>query len=134
VIDHADITDLCSNAGPARARDIRSPADTSEDAQRVRLDILHHISFEQKAAQMSELSETLRDSMIAGVRFRHPEYAPGEARWAVVRHLLGDDLFATAFPDAPCIPHMLVGSFASGFHGEFRATQDADVVIDPTLE
>ncbi|MHB1344152.1 MAG: hypothetical protein ACYCX3_07315 [Thermoleophilia bacterium] len=30
------------------------------------------------------------------------------------------------------IPHMLVGSFASGFHGEFRATQDADVVIDPT--
>jgi len=32
------------------------------------------------------------------------------------------------------IPHMLVGSFASGFHGEFRATQDADVVIDPTAE
>ncbi len=32
------------------------------------------------------------------------------------------------------IPHMLVGSFASGFHGEFRATQDADVVIDPSAE
>lgn len=32
------------------------------------------------------------------------------------------------------IPHMLVGSFVSGFHGEFRATQDADVVIDPSVE
>ncbi len=32
------------------------------------------------------------------------------------------------------IPHMVVGSFASGFHGEFRATQDADLVIDPTSE
>ncbi|MHB1344151.1 MAG: hypothetical protein ACYCX3_07310 [Thermoleophilia bacterium] len=101
MIERADITGFRSNAGPARARGIRSPADTSEDAQRVRLDILRRMSFEQKAEQMSELSETLRDSMIAGVRFRHPEYAPGEARWAVVRHLLGDDLFAAAFPDAP---------------------------------
>jgi hypothetical protein len=32
------------------------------------------------------------------------------------------------------IPSMIVGSFASGFHGEFRATQDADIVIDPTPE
>lgn len=32
------------------------------------------------------------------------------------------------------IPHTIVGSFASGFHGEFRATQDADIVIDPTPE
>lgn len=32
------------------------------------------------------------------------------------------------------IPCMIVGSFASGFHGEFRATQDADIVIDPTPE
>jgi hypothetical protein len=32
------------------------------------------------------------------------------------------------------IPYMIVGSFASGFHGEFRATQDADIVIDPTPE
>ena len=32
------------------------------------------------------------------------------------------------------IPYMIVGSFASGFHGEFRATQDADILIDPTPE
>ncbi len=30
------------------------------------------------------------------------------------------------------IPYMLVGSFASAFYGEPRATQDVDVVVDPT--
>ena len=33
--------------------------------------------------------------------------------------------------DAAGIPYMLVGSFASMFHGEPRATKDLDVVIDP---
>lgn len=30
------------------------------------------------------------------------------------------------------IPHMIVGSFASTFHGEPRTTRDLDLVIDPT--
>ncbi|MBC8363808.1 MAG: hypothetical protein H8E59_02265 [Actinobacteria bacterium] len=32
------------------------------------------------------------------------------------------------------IPHMVVGSTASSFHGEPRSTQDFDVVIDPSVE
>ena len=32
------------------------------------------------------------------------------------------------------IPYMVVGSFASTFHGEPRTTQDLDLVIDPTLD
>lgn len=35
--------------------------------------------------------------------------------------------------EAADIPHMLAGSFASAYHGTPRATQDIDVVIDPTL-
>ena len=31
------------------------------------------------------------------------------------------------------IPYMVAGSLASSFHGEPRATQDIDVVIDPKL-
>ena len=31
------------------------------------------------------------------------------------------------------IPYMIVGSLASAFHGEPRATQDVDVVIDPSI-
>lgn len=34
--------------------------------------------------------------------------------------------------DAAGIPHMLTGSIASSLYGEPRATQDLDVVIDPT--
>ncbi len=30
------------------------------------------------------------------------------------------------------IPHMVVGSLASSFHGEPRQTRDIDIVIDPT--
>jgi predicted nucleotidyltransferase len=32
------------------------------------------------------------------------------------------------------IPYMVVGSFASTFHGEPRTTQDLDLVIDPTID
>jgi hypothetical protein len=34
--------------------------------------------------------------------------------------------------DAVGVPHMVSGSLASARHGESRATQDIDVVIDPT--
>ena len=76
-------------------------SDTSDDAAEVRLGILRRMTLDQKAEQISELSETLRDTTIAGVRFRHPEYAHADARWATIRHLLGDDLFTAAYPDAP---------------------------------
>lgn len=39
-----------------------------------------------------------------------------------------------ALLDAAAIPSMLAGSFASTFHGTPRATQDVDLVIDPTRE
>ena len=34
--------------------------------------------------------------------------------------------------DAAGIPHMLTGSFASGYHGAPRASQDIDLVIAPS--
>jgi hypothetical protein len=36
--------------------------------------------------------------------------------------------------DQAGVPYMLAGSFASSHHGTPRATQDIDVVIDPTFE
>jgi hypothetical protein len=38
-----------------------------------------------------------------------------------------------ALLDQVGIPYMLTGSFASGFHGAPRATQDIDLVISPNL-
>ena len=36
--------------------------------------------------------------------------------------------------DAAGVPHMVVGSFASSFHGVPRSSQDLDLVIDPQVE
>jgi hypothetical protein len=36
--------------------------------------------------------------------------------------------------DRAGIPYMVTGSLASSYHGEPRATRDADIVIDPTPE
>lgn len=38
----------------------------------------------------------------------------------------------TALLDAAGIPYMVAGSFASTFHGVARATQDLDLVVDPS--
>lgn len=40
----------------------------------------------------------------------------------------------TGLLDEAGIPYMMVGSIGSSLHGRPRATQDADVVIDPTQE
>lgn len=39
---------------------------------------------------------------------------------------------AVALLDGAGIPYMVVGSYASTFHGEPRMTRDIDVVVDPT--
>ena len=39
---------------------------------------------------------------------------------------------AVAMLDEAGIPYMVVGSYASTFHGEPRMTRDIDVVVDPT--
>jgi hypothetical protein len=44
---------------------------------------------------------------------------------ALVRRIVG-------LLDEVSIPHMVVGSLASSFHGEPRQTRDIDIVIDPT--
>lgn len=41
---------------------------------------------------------------------------------------------AVAMLDKAGIPYMVVGSYASAFHGEPRMTRDIDVVIEPTAE
>ena len=103
--DHRSTASRADEAPPSSARIApvipQLPTDTSAEAAEERRRILRRMTLDQKAAQISELSEVLRDTMIAGVRFRHPEYTEAEARWATIRHLLGDELFAAAYPDAP---------------------------------
>jgi hypothetical protein len=76
------------------------PADTDPAAQQEYERRLRALSPEQRIRAISDLSEELRELMIAGVLSRHPDYTPEQARQAVVRRLLGDELFRAAYPDA----------------------------------
>ena len=48
--------------------------------------------------------------------------------------LTGSLRAVTEWLEASRIPYMVVGSFASTFHGEPRTTRDLDIVIDPSAE
>jgi hypothetical protein len=84
-----------------------------------------------------------------------PEYTEAQVWRAVVRRVIGEELFRLAGArecggrrmdhsefvtrlagslEAAGIPYMIAGSVGSTFHGEPRTTNDVDVVIDPTPE
>lgn len=48
-----------------------------------------------------EMSETVRQVARDGIRMRHPDYTDEDVRLTSIRLLLGDELFAAAFPAAP---------------------------------
>ncbi len=55
---------------------------------------------EQRVAMAVEMSEAVRQVARDGIRMRHPGYSDEEVRLTSIRLLLGDDLFAAAFPEA----------------------------------
>jgi hypothetical protein len=128
------------------------PADTSLDAIRVQHAIFRRMSPEDRLRNVFRMTEFARELSASGVRSRHPEYSPRQVHLAVIRFVLGDELFRIAGPtggDSPMtqaevllsiaahleaagIPFMVVGSYSSSLHSQPRTTNDADVVIDPT--
>ena len=58
----------------------------------------------QRFATALQMSDDLRRLSADGIRHRHPEYSETEVRWALDRMLLGDELFARAYPKASVLP------------------------------
>lgn len=77
--------------------------DTDSLAQRVQLDVYRRLGPGRCAEICFEMSEDSRELSRAGIRRRHPEYDAHEVEWALRRILLGDDLFAEVWPDAPLV-------------------------------
>ena len=50
-----------------------------------------------------EMSVAARELALAGIRLRHPGYSVEQAKLALFRLLLGDDLFRRAWPNAPLL-------------------------------
>jgi hypothetical protein len=80
------------------------PADTSAEAARVYFKVLRKIGGARRLEMGFELSHNLRSVTEAGVRLRHPEYDTDEVRLAVVRLMVGDELFRQCCPKSNVEP------------------------------
>jgi hypothetical protein len=74
------------------------PADTTPEAWRVQVEIYRRMSPARRLELACQMSDTLRHTVAAGVRGRHPDYSVEQVRLAVARLWLGDDLFRKVYP------------------------------------
>ena len=80
------------------------PLDTSLDAWRRQSALWRRKSASARARMSFDASDALRATVEAGVRHRHPTYSEREVRLAVMRLMLGSDLFAKVHPDETIEP------------------------------
>jgi hypothetical protein len=74
------------------------PADTTAEAWWVQVEIYRRMSPSRRLELAFQMSDTLRRTVADGVRSRHPDYSEDQARLAVARLWLGDELFRTVYP------------------------------------
>lgn len=75
--------------------------DTTPDADAMQLRLYRSMTGAQRTAIGNQMSIDARATALGAIRARHPEYDEQTARWALFRMLIGDELFARAWPDAP---------------------------------
>jgi hypothetical protein len=74
------------------------PRDTTAEAMRVQLDALRRLGGIGRLRLAFDLGESLRQTVEAGVRQRHPDHDDRTVRLAVTRLTIGDRLFRLAYP------------------------------------
>jgi len=86
---------------------VRYPAqvigDTTPDAARQQLAIYRRMTPAQRCAIAAQMSADARAITLAGIRQRHPDYDETQARLALFRILLGDELFRRVWPNAAIV-------------------------------
>lgn len=73
--------------------------DTSVEAERVLVEKLRAMSPGQRLAVALDLSRTVRELALAGVRQRHPDASPREQLLRLAVTLHGRDLATAAYPE-----------------------------------
>ena len=76
------------------------PLDTTQEAEKIQLDIFRRMGPELRLQAGLALSRTCRELLGEGVRRRHPDYDERQIQLAVIRLTLPDDLFSAAYPEA----------------------------------
>ena len=72
--------------------------DTSAEATRVRTALYRRMTSDQRSELVVEMSQATREIALEGIRRRQPTYGDHQARMALYRLLLGDELFRRVWP------------------------------------
>lgn len=75
-----------------------SARDTTPDAAAVRTAIYRRMTPDQRCVIAAEMSAMTRSIALENIQDRHPTYDEHQARMALYRLLVGDDLFRRAWP------------------------------------
>jgi len=78
--------------------------DTTPDAAAVQVAIYRAMSPAKRCELAAAMSVASRRIALAGIRARHPEYDDAQARHALFRLLLGDELARRIWPDIDVAP------------------------------
>jgi hypothetical protein len=79
-------------------RNLAIPDDTTADAHRVQGEVYAKMGGTARVAVAFELSETVKQLALAGIRHRHPEYTDERVFQAWARLKLGDALVRATWP------------------------------------
>ncbi len=79
------------------------PADTTAEAHARQRDIYRRMGGAARVAVAFELSETVRNLTMAGIRRRHRAYSDEQVTLAWARLTLGDELCRAAWPTRPLV-------------------------------
>jgi len=74
------------------------PKDTTLEAYRVQIQALRRLGPEGRLKMMLECSDNLRELAIMGVRRRHPDYDDETVKYAVIRLMVGEEMFHKFMP------------------------------------
>ena len=77
--------------------------DTTPDAAAVQTAIYRRMTSDQRTWAAAEMSAMARAITLENIRARHPEYDEHQARMALYRLLVGDELFRRAWPAEPLL-------------------------------
>jgi hypothetical protein len=75
--------------------------DTTSDAAAVQTAVYRRMTTDQRTRAAAEMSAMTRAITFENIRARHPEYDAHQARMALYRLLVGDELFRRAWPTEP---------------------------------
>ena len=77
--------------------------DTAAEAHDVQLRVWTRLGPSGRVALALRMSEEARSITLDGIRSRHPSYTAEQARHALFRLTLGDELYRAAWPGRPAL-------------------------------